>query len=72
MDLRVAELLAARGLLGTFYIPVKGHHGCSRTGFAEMSHYPLFRNLKIQQKRAILSNWESRSVPPRAEKPPAN
>ncbi len=25
-DLRVAELLEARGLSGTFYIPIKGHH----------------------------------------------
>jgi peptidoglycan/xylan/chitin deacetylase (PgdA/CDA1 family) len=36
MDLRVADLLAARGLLGTFYIPVKGHHGSRLTGLAEM------------------------------------
>ena len=32
-DLRVAELLAARKLPGTFYIPVKGHHRSSRMKF---------------------------------------
>ena len=35
-DLRVAELLAARKLPGTFYIPVKGHHQSSRMNAAEM------------------------------------
>jgi peptidoglycan-N-acetylglucosamine deacetylase len=29
-DLRVAELLSARGLGGTFYIPIKGHHKSDR------------------------------------------
>lgn len=40
LDLRVAELLAARKLPGTFYIPVKGHvkagHRYQRMGSAEM------------------------------------
>ena len=35
-DLRVAELLAARKLPGTFYIPVKGHHHSTRMNAAEM------------------------------------
>jgi peptidoglycan/xylan/chitin deacetylase (PgdA/CDA1 family) len=35
-DLRVAEMLAARNLSGTFYIPVKGHHKYSRMTSAEM------------------------------------
>ena len=35
-DLRVAELLAARKLSGTFYIPVKGHHQSSRMSTAAM------------------------------------
>ena len=35
-DLRVAELLAARKLSGTFYIPVKGHHHSTRMNAAEM------------------------------------
>jgi peptidoglycan/xylan/chitin deacetylase (PgdA/CDA1 family) len=35
-DLRVAELLAARKLAGTFYLPVKGHHRYNRMSYMEM------------------------------------
>jgi peptidoglycan/xylan/chitin deacetylase (PgdA/CDA1 family) len=35
-DLRVAEMLAARKLPGTFYIPVKGHHHSTRMNAADM------------------------------------
>lgn len=35
-DLRVAKLLAARKVAGTFYVPVKGRHRSSRMGFGEI------------------------------------
>lgn len=35
-DLRVAELLHSRGLVGTFYIPLIGHHGRKTLGPAEL------------------------------------
>jgi peptidoglycan-N-acetylglucosamine deacetylase len=35
-DLRVAEMLTARRLAGTFYLPVKGHHRSCRMGAVEM------------------------------------
>ncbi len=35
-DLEVAKMLAARRLLGTFYIPVKGHHKTTRMDVADL------------------------------------
>ena len=35
-DLQIARLLADRGLAGTFYIPIKGHHRSARMGRAGM------------------------------------
>ena len=35
-DLKVANLLAARNLSGTFYIPIKGHHRSGRMDRAEL------------------------------------
>ncbi len=35
-DLRLAELLAARKIPGTFYVPIKGHHNTHRKQLAEL------------------------------------
>src|SRR5512146_1847425 len=35
-DLRVADILQARALTGTFYIPIAGHHGSSAVDFRDL------------------------------------
>ncbi len=35
-DLRIAELLAAQGLGGTFYVPIKGHHASARMSSSDL------------------------------------
>lgn len=36
-DLKIAELLSRRGLHGTFYVPIKGHHVSGRMSRAELA-----------------------------------
>lgn len=36
LDLRVAEMLQSRGVAGTFYVPISGHHGPYAMGRSEL------------------------------------
>ncbi|MDR3677147.1 MAG: polysaccharide deacetylase family protein [Acidobacteriota bacterium] len=69
-DLRVAGLLAARKVAGTFYIPVKDHHKSCRMGYAEFleldsqgfeigSHGASHPNLPLCDKKQLTLEVDS-------------